>query len=435
MESKKSKWARRAALPLAFALAAAVLAGCAPAASNASEQDPDAQILVWGDATRKPAFDLYKKANPEANFKFELIDAASYLSKIQLANKVGSGWPDLIFAGDPNVVAALSSPLFNYAQPLDDLVPQDVQKNFAGENAWCTIDGKLYCLQNDLAQGVLWYNKPLLEEYGYELPKTWDEYAALGAKAAAEHPGTIVGSANAAFYDFLWSSGCPLQRLKSSTEAVINTADEKCTRVAETLDPMMENGSLSRAAIWGKDFVDIAKAGNLLMLPGPSWVGPIFLKNPDLVGAADGTWAAGAEPTWEGEDTNWSGATGGGVYIVSSHSKNTAAAVAAAQWLTTADDYQATAQTFPAYVPAAKAWLKNVAADPWFATDPSEVFADQAAKINPGTSPTRYDAVSAYNATVGTAITNGQSIASALPALQTQLSSLAANAGYAVTDK
>src|SRR6478752_3418335 len=134
---QKSLWARRASVPVAIALTAAALAGCATGApsSNAPTQDPNAEILVWGDATRQPAFEAYQKANPDVKLKFEAIDTSTYLSKIQLANKVGKGWPDLIFDPSPNDIAALQSPLFNYALALDDHVAADVQKNYATQNS------------------------------------------------------------------------------------------------------------------------------------------------------------------------------------------------------------------------------------------------------------------------------------------------------------
>jgi ABC-type glycerol-3-phosphate transport system substrate-binding protein len=437
MKHSTSKWSRRAGVPLVLVLAAGALAACAPSSSGETKQDPDAEILVWGDATRQPAFEAYQEANPDVKLKFEAIDAATYLSKIQLANKVGKGWPDLIFDPTPNDIAALQSPLFDYALELDDLVDADVQKDFATENSLCTIDGHLYCLQNDLAQDVLWYNKPLLEEFGYELPTTWEEYTELGDKLAVEHPGYVIGAAGEStlYYEYLWASGCPLQTVTSSTEVVINTADEKCTRVATMLDGLIANGSVSALSPFDPKFNELAAAGNLLMLPGPSWYGEYIFKPETAYKFTPGTLAAGAMPSWPGEETNWSGARGGGIYVVSAHSKNIEGAVAAAVFAATDPGYQGTAPTYPAYKPAAELWLEKVAADPFYAEDPSAVLIEAADKINPATAATRYPIEGSINATVVEAVKSGQTIESALPALQTQLASLAASSGYSVSDK
>jgi len=436
---RKSAWARWASVPVVVALSAAALAGCASgiASGDDTKQDPKAEILVWGDATRQPAFEAYQKANPDVNLKFEAIDSATYLSKIQLANKVGKGWPDLIFDPSPNDIAALQSPLFNYALALDDHVDADVQKNFATQNSGCTIDGHRYCRTNDLAQDVMWYNKPLLEEFGYELPTTWEEYTELGNKLAEEHPGYVIGAAGevSLYFEYLWASGCPIQTVKSSTEVVINTADEKCTRVAKMLDGLVANGSVSKLSQFDPAFNKLAASGKLLMLPGPSWYGEYIFKPKTGYHFPAGALAAGAMPSWPGEKTNWGGARGGGIYVVSAHSKNIKGAVAAAVFAATDPGYQGTAPTYPAYKPAAELWLKKVSTDPFYAEDPSAVLVDQASKINPATAVTRYDANSAFTNTVAAAVSAGESMASAMPALQSQLASLAATAGYAVSSK
>ena len=438
MQTQHKSWIKRAAIPVALTIAAATLAGCATGApaTNEPTQDPNAEIVVWGDATRQPAFEAYQAANPDVKLKFEAIDPSTYLSKIQLANRVGSGWPDVLFDPQPNDVASLQSPLFNFTQNLDDLVPADVQKDFATENSLCKIDGHLYCLQNDLAQDVLWYNKPLLEEFGYSVPTTWDEYQELGEKVAADHPGYLVGAAGSTmFYEYLWSSGCPLQTVKSSTEVVINTEDEKCTRVTSMLDPMLENGSVSRLGPFDPGFAKEAQAGKLLMLPAASWFGEYMFKPETGFHYPEGALAAAPMPLWDGEDTNWSGAQGGGIYVVSQHSANLKRAVEVAQFAATDSGYQTSSPAFPAYKPAAKAWLEKISSDPFYAEDPSAVLVDQASKINPGTAVTRYDANAAFTNTVSAAVSAGNSMSSAMPALQSQLASLAATAGYEVSSK
>ncbi|MCX5317020.1 ABC transporter substrate-binding protein [Streptomyces sp. NBC_00154] len=426
----------RAAIPALLACVALTATACGSSSGKeaAVKDDPNATVLVWTDSTRQPAFQAFQKANPKTKVKIKVVDPASLLSKIQLANRVGSGWPDVIFDSLPSDVASLSSPLFKYAQPLNSLVPRDVQNNFATHNAACTIDGKLYCLQNDLAQDVLWYNKPLMAKFGYQVPKTWDEYQALGVRVAKEHPGYIIGAAGAStvYYDYLWSSGCPLQSVVSSTQVTINTKDPKCTRVASLLDPLLANGSVSRLSPVDPATYKLAQSGKLLMQPAASWFGQYVFKAKASYGFPNGELAAAPMPTWAGETTNFSGAQGGGIYVVSSHAKNKTGAVAVAQWVATNNTYQSTAPTYPAYIPAAQAWLAQLKADPFYAKDPSAVLQAAAGKINPAEGPTRYPIEGPVNSTVVAAITGGQSIASAFPALQTQLSGLAQTAGYQV---
>ncbi len=435
MRSQHKSWLKRAAIPVALAIAAATLAGCSSGTAQAGvKQDSSAPIVVWGDATREPAFKAYQKAHPDVKLKFEAIDPSTYLSKIQLANRVGSGWPDVLFDPQPNDVASLQSPLFNFTENLDKLVPADVQKGFATENSLCKIDGHLYCLQNDLAQDVLWYNKPLLAQFGYSVPTTWAEYQQLGEKVAAEHPGYVIGAASSTlFYEYLWSSGCPLQTVKSSTEVVINTKDAKCTRVTSMIDPMLANGSIPRMGPFDPGFAKLAQAGKVLMLPAASWFGEYMFKPKTGFNYPAGSLAAAPMPKWDGEETNYSGAQGGGIYVVSRHSANLKRAVEVAQFAATDTGYQSTSPAFPAYKPAAKVWLEKISKDPFYAEDPSAVLVDQASKINPATAVTRYDANTAFTNTVAAAVSSGKTMSSAMPDLQSQLVGLAGTAGYSVS--
>jgi multiple sugar transport system substrate-binding protein len=421
-------------LAVAAVAAVSALALSACAGTGTPAKTSDSPLVVWTDATREAAFKAYQTAHPDVKMKVEVVDGAGMLGKIQLANRVGSGWPDVLFDPTTNEVAALQSQLFNYAAPLDKLVPKNVQDGFSTKNSICKIDGKLYCLQNDLAQTVLWVNQPLMAKFGYQVPTTWDEYRTLGEKVAAEHPGYVIGAAGGAnlWYDFLWSSGCPLADVKSSTQVEINTADKKCTRVAATLDPMMANGSVSRLGPFDAGMNKLAKDGKVLMMPGPSWMGEFIIKPDSGYGMPAGTVTAAAMPTWSGETTNWSGAYGGGIYVVSRHAANPAAAADVAQWVSTNDAYQKTAPTYPAYGTAASAWSQAVTSSDYYAADPVPVLKAQASKINPAVGATRYQVDSTVVATVVASIKGGGDIATALPDLQTQLSGLAQAAGYEV---
>ena len=58
----------------------------------------------------------------------------------------------------------------------------------------CTVNGKVYCLRNDLAQNVLWFNKTLMDQFGYTVP---DDVGGLPDAqregGARDHPGYIIG--------------------------------------------------------------------------------------------------------------------------------------------------------------------------------------------------------------------------------------------------
>lgn len=413
-----------------------VLAGCSAGGNESpKESDPDAPIVVWTDGTREPMFEAYQKEHPDVELDINVFDEGQFLTKVQLFNRAGKGWPDVVFLADPNKIAALASPLYDdFPAPLTDAVPQDVQEGFGASNDGCMIDGELVCLKNDLSQTVLFVNEPLMAEFGYDVPTTWDEYQALGADVAQNHPGYVVGAAGgvSTYYEYFWSSGCPTQKVVDSREVEINLADDTCTRVADTLDPMLADGSVSRYAPFDAEMMELGKQNKILLLPGPTWYQDLF-KGESAYAAAPGTISVAPYPTWEGEETNWSGNMGGGIYVVSRHATNLDGAIDVATWVSTNTELQAETVTYPAYGPAAEAWGEKISTDSFFASDPFPALQEAAANINPAVSPTRYDAPSAYANTVVSAVRSGKTIADALPGLQSQLTQLAQQAGYAVT--
>lgn len=436
MKISHRRGARLALLAATAALAVTSLSACGGSDSSASgaKQDKNAELLVWTDSTRQPGFEKFKSEHPGVKMKIETYDSAALLSKIQLFNRTGKGWPDVIFSAQPNDVAALSNKTFDYTASLNKLVDAKVQEGFGVSNDGCTVNGKLYCLKNDLAQSVLWYNKTLMDQFGYKVPTTWDEYAALGSQVAKEHPGYIIGTAGFkfAYYDFFWPSGCPIQSVTGDMTVHIDTKDKTCTRVTDVLDPLLANGSVSRSGPFDPDVVKLGQENKILMMPGASWYGDFVFKPDTGFHTKPGQLAAAAYPSFGADEKHWSGSTGGGIYLVSKHSKNLQGAADIATWMATDTEYQRASATYPAYGPAADAWIADHSKDTFYAENPTPVLKAQAALISPSQSATVYGVEDAFTSTVVAKVRDGGKMADGLPDLQTQLVQLAQSVGYAV---
>lgn len=268
---------RRAAL-VAVAAAGLAIGLFSAAGGVASAKSTAAPLLVWVDATRIPQIKAFEKANPSVKLDVVTYDGdaggdGTLQSKFALFNRVGHGWPDVFFSGTNTDAASLGVAPYNDLLQLNKgLVPSSVIKNFAaGSLADCTIGGKLFCLRNDVAQAVLWVNTTEMKQFGYTVPTTWQQYAAIGASVAANHPGYFVGTGGDWFADqYLWSSGCPMDRLVNPTTVEIDPSSPNCTRVATVIDPLLADGSLSMASLFS---FTSANADKLLMNVGPSWLG------------------------------------------------------------------------------------------------------------------------------------------------------------------
>ncbi|WP_425145100.1 ABC transporter substrate-binding protein [Deinococcus sp.] len=391
------------------------------------------ELLIWTDAARLSGFQLYQKTHPNVKMRIVTVDMGDFPAKVQLFNKAGSGWPDVVFTGGPDQVATLAQPDVAYTADLTALVPASVRAQFAkGSLDGCKISGKLYCLRNDLAQVVLWNNAKLMKDFGYTVPKTWEEYQALGLRVAKEHPGYLIGAAGdpAMLELYLYASNCPLTEPVRSNpaQARVNTASPNCTRAAKMLDTLITAGAVSKDGPFDASFVKLANDGKLLMLPAASWFGEFVFKPTYKTPA--GQLSAALPPRWAGESTARTYGWGGGAYFVSSHAKNLKAAADVAIWMATSPDFQADAPTFPAYLPAAAAWAKKVTADKYYANDIFPVFQTAAGLVSTNQGFLRYAARDALGKTLIPAVKEGRPTVAALPALQTELVNVAQGAGY-----
>ncbi|MFZ4895617.1 ABC transporter substrate-binding protein [Plantibacter sp. Mn2098] len=437
------------ALALLAITGAVAFSGCASAEQSAGEagsftpvtQDESSEITVWADSTRLPSVEAYQKANPDVKMKIVTYDGSAdgstYLqTKVQLFDRTDKGWPDVVFAAPTDVTWAsqpTSPGKVPFAAPLDeDLVSQKTLDGFAkGSLTPCEFDGHTYCLRNDIAQVVLWYNKTLLDQFGYAVPTTWEEYEALGKKVATEHPGYLVGSIGDtnSHESYFWSSQCPAQELQKDGKLRVDLADENCTRMASLLDNLIAAGSVSTQGFFSQGF----DGSKVLMANGPSWYGKYLFDSAFKVPA--GQIAAANPLKWEGESEAFTGNVGGGVWMVSSHSKNLKAATALGEWLTTSNENLADAPTYPAFTAGADAWLANPDNKDYFAGDISGPFRTAADQVWTGWSNTKFSDATAWASVVLPAITAGKTLTETLPAWQQAVTDEAKSVGYEVVNK
>jgi ABC-type glycerol-3-phosphate transport system substrate-binding protein len=407
------------------------------AKSTPSSGPASGSLTVWVDSVRLPAAKAYAAAHPNVHTKIVTFDGDSnggstLQTKIQLWNRSGHGWPDVIFSEQVNDPVWMAKPPFDFAQPVKGLVPDKVLSQWpAPSTAQCTINGTQYCVQDNLAQDVLWVNQKLMRKFGYATPKTWQEWAAVGQKAATEHPGYIVGTSGESFshWIYLWASQCPLQQLQGD-KVRINATDPHCTRMATLLDPLIKDGTLPPLSVFTPDFAKKYGGADdkVLMMPGPAWYATSVFH--DTLHIPAGQMTAAAPLQWNAESPVTTGQVGGGPWIISRHSKNLKAAGDFVTWVTTVFDDNRPG--YPAYPPLADRWLAALAKDKYFAADPTPALKAAVPLIWKGWSLVTYPDQPVWSNTVVTKLVAGQSLSSLLPALGNGLANAAQAAGYQV---
>jgi ABC-type glycerol-3-phosphate transport system substrate-binding protein len=435
---------RSALLSLGAALVLAVAAACGTGSATNGAQNgfhpvpqTDGPLTVWVDSDRLAAAKLYQREHPSVPMKIVSYDGdangSNYLqTKVSLFNRTRGGWPDVVFSSQNNE-ASWAVPA-GFTAPLNQgLIPQATLAGWApGANNPCLVNGTLYCLRNDLAQTVLWYNATLLKQWGYQVPTTWPAYEALGTQVATQHPGYLVGNAGDVFTPeiYLWASKCGANQITAPKAVTVNTTSPDCTRMASLLDTLIQNHSVVKSSVFSSDF-DKNDASKILMLPGPSWFGGALFQGTFKTPA--GQIAAAPMPQWPSDPAPSVGNVGGGTWLLSAHSAHLRAATAFLTWVTTANDYQGqVAPGYPAYAPAAKTWLAHQSASHYYANDIAPVLQQAADRVWSGWGYGQFSQEAIWAATVTPGLTAGKSITSLLPAWHDAIVNYARTDGYQV---
>jgi len=425
---------------VALAAASLLLAGCAGGGDTAGgdQTDSGGKITVWVDPPRVPAAEAFKAAYPDIPIDIVQIDGTVGGQTVRQAfanfDSAGQGWPDAIFFPSNDDIAWATNSTSNYAADLTDLLPDVIDGYDPAVISFCDIDGKIRCLRNDAAPDVFWYNKAFFDENGYTLPSTWEEYADLAVKIAAEHPGKISGFLGDAYAvnRYLQASGCPTNDRVSESEAHINMDDPACVRATELLDTMQAGGALSTQGIFDGD---AAEAGaNLVMSPGAVWWGNYLFRDTWKIPA--GQMTAVAPLAFEGESTPSTGNEGGGLWGVSSHitGKQLENTLTFATFVATDPAWQVELSTgLPGYGPVQEDWLAKIADEGYFADIPTTqaAFKEALGVVQPY-SYMLYDTGSVWTQTVPSTLISGGSATDAISAFGDELVNQAKSVGYTI---
>ncbi|MCE5259887.1 MAG: extracellular solute-binding protein [Chloroflexi bacterium] len=415
--------------------------GCSAPSTTDIEYDSSSPVVVWIDAARKPAADKYLETHPDkaSLVTFEIVDRGELAAKVLLFNNAGSGWPDVVFA-EPSIVMYNADEAHDLPMDLTPWVDSKIIDQFvpgALDSCYKTTDGvkELLCLRNDIAPLVLWYNKTLMDEFGYKVPTTWEEYVTLSDQVAKEHPGYYMGSTGSSEYNYFWPSGCPMAHQIDANTVHIDTSDPKCTRVTQMIDHMIANGTMSKYGQFDPKFIEIANNNKLLMIQAANWFGDFVFggkEDSSYYKTSEHQLAAAMPLKWSEQTNEFNGAWGGSAWLVSKHTKNPELAVSIAVYMTTDIEVGKLVGTMPAYGPAAEEWKKGMDANPLYAMNPYDVMVAASAAINTEfTDAVRYslsEGIKPYT----TAIEQDQPTTPTLPDCETQLKILAEKEGYKV---
>jgi ABC-type glycerol-3-phosphate transport system substrate-binding protein len=403
-------------------------------------------LTVWVDSVRKPAADAYKASHPKVCTNIVTWDgdsngATEGQTDVEKWNEAGSGWPNVMFSEQVNDPIWMAKAPWNYAVNLKGLIKSSVLKYWSMTSlAQCTVGGKLICLQDNLAPEVLWVNTHLMKKFGYKVPRTWQQWAAIGKSVAKHHKGYIVGTLGDSYGGWLyyWANQCPLEHFVKGGTLEINPKNAHCTEMTKLLQPLVKDGSVVDSSVFDTDFpTHWGKPDKVLMLPGADWYALSILQ--DTIGIPAGQITAKDPLAWGSSKTVTTGQIGGGPWIVSRHDKGKQLKLDASfvEWETTKFNPLPLSNPnsrpgLPADSKIAKPWLASLNKDKYFSAPPGPAIQKAVGEVWSGWSIVTYSDQPFWSTDVKGGLAQHKSLGSSFSAYAKDLVNAAKEAGYSV---
>ncbi|RSX53601.1 extracellular solute-binding protein [Bifidobacterium goeldii] len=312
----------------ALVMTSACGTGSSTGGSSTSDSGGKVELTFSGWVPNiEKAVDLWNQKNPNIQVKFTRVASDAQLN---FGTQIDAGSaPDIIQMDQykfPNLV------IDQQVQDISQYV-KDTKSDFI-DSAWnvVTYGGNQYAVPQDSGPVAMMYRKDLFEQYGIEVPKTWDEYVAAAKKLHEANPDVYIAqfSPNEEemfVQDIYQAGGSYLDSDGEKWKVTIN--DKKTTaKVAERWQELFDGGLLKTEQMWTPEYWSDVNAGKIATIIRASWFPVLLQENaPDL----SGKWAVAPTPSDSGDGPYAN--TGGSVDAVTTLCKHPAEAAKFITWL------------------------------------------------------------------------------------------------------
>ena len=240
---------------LLIAMAVAIVTASSGAAgTGAAMQSEPAQVTMWldtvggtesADCFIANAVEPFNVANE--TIQVEAVMQANSYNATRTALAGGSG-PDIVSTPGPSepiylAKAGLLLPLDEYAAQFgwsERLAPWALSLG--------TSDGHLYSLPTEVETLVLYYNKTLFDDHGWDVPTTLDELMTLSATIAEAgiipfaHTNAEFRRANEFFVDAVLNHGPGPEKFYEAMTGAAKWTDPEFVAAIDLLNQMQQNG-------------------------------------------------------------------------------------------------------------------------------------------------------------------------------------------------
>ncbi|MDT0320605.1 ABC transporter substrate-binding protein [Streptomyces millisiae] len=327
----------RALTALAVAGVTTALAGCG---AESDEADGPVTLEFWtyslkaADPAAQAIIERYEEEHPGVTIELSEVGGTAETSSKLLAADRADDVPDLVqveYRALPSLVVS------GAVRDITDDVA-DVREN-VDENIWAlnSVDDRVYGVPQDIGPMMLTYRADLFEQYGVEVPTTWEEYAEAAETIHEQDPDVYIASFSASQFEFFAAQAAQAgSRWWNADDEgwTVGIADEASLQTADFWQDLVERDLVSVEPLLTPEWNAKVNDGRILSWAAAAWAPSVLYSvAPDTAGQ----WAAAPLPQWTPGDPAVP-FQGGSTYLVPEKSEHAEEAAEFAAWLGASDE-------------------------------------------------------------------------------------------------
>jgi multiple sugar transport system substrate-binding protein len=300
-------------------------------------------------------------------------------------------------------------------------------------------NGEIWAVPQDSGPMGMLYRVDFFDQFGIEVPETWDDFAAAAERLRSADPSkyltNVAPNQAASFVGMLWQAGANPFEGSDGEVLKVDLQSDIATQVAQYWGDLAQRDLVSTDADFADQWYQAFNQGKYATWLTAAW-GPVFLSS--AAESTSGNWRAAVLPQWnagDGISANWGGSTN----AVMNASQKPIPAAKLAEFINTDAESTKKMATEQFLFPVTTALLE----DPEFTGQELEFYGGQQvnelfAQISDTVplgftwSPFQDQVYADWEDTVGTALAEKADVVAAMAAWEDRIKTFAQNQGFTV---
>jgi multiple sugar transport system substrate-binding protein len=408
------------------------------------DEDIDLTLWAWAVTQYTPAIEAFEKKYPHIKVNLVVESGSTDMyAKYQNAVEAKTGIPDVMqweYFAIPQYAVAGS--LLNFGS---DSIESEVGSLYS-KSAWNDVHvaGGLYGIPTDQGPTVMFYRQDILDQFGLEVPTTWEQFEQEGVALHQADPSKYlaylpVDTTAESFVNMLRYADAKPWSVDGLTSVTLDMQNDTVKEVTDYLRRCIDEGVFKVVSTASDEFVRLLSEGDVALGIQGAWrSGGIKADLPEQAG----DWRVAVPPVWgDGGTQQHNSVSGGSAFAVSPYSsrEKQVAAVAFANWISSQPE-SVDILVEQGLFSAANVYQDDADAaavtDDYFGGQTvNKVFFEAADAVNSDwpTLPFMQEVNTTFNDTVLPTLTDGSDIFAAVGEWQDRIRSWAEDQGFTIT--